>query len=71
MPSGRWQASYVDPASGQRITAPATFVAKADALSTSEHHQVVVVDTMIASAWLGRTVSARRARWADTLGRSG
>ncbi len=31
LPSGRWQASYVDPASGQRITAPATFVAKADA----------------------------------------
>ncbi|MCP3937579.1 MAG: type II toxin-antitoxin system VapC family toxin, partial [Actinomycetia bacterium] len=30
-----------------------------------------MVDTMIASAWLGRTVSARRARWADTLGRSG
>ncbi len=26
---------------------------------------------MIASAWLGRTVSARRARWADTLGQSG
>jgi predicted nucleic acid-binding protein len=26
---------------------------------------------MIASAWLDRTVSARRARWADTLERSG
>lgn len=26
---------------------------------------------MIASAWLGRTVSACRARWADTLERSG
>jgi len=36
-------------------------------LPTPESPTVVVVDTMIASAWLGRTVSARRARWASVL----
>ncbi len=38
-------------------------------LPTSENHPIVV-DTMIASAWLGRTVSARRSRWAETLEQS-
>lgn len=31
MKSGRWQASYLDPVSRQRITAPATFETKSDA----------------------------------------
>lgn len=31
MPSGRWQASYTDEYSGERILAPTTFRTKADA----------------------------------------
>ena len=33
-------------------------------------HSTVVVDTMIASAWLGVRASQRRARWAPLLERS-
>jgi integrase len=39
LPSGRWQASYIDDGSGKRISAPSTFLTKADAalwLSTVE-----------------------------------
>jgi predicted nucleic acid-binding protein len=39
-------------------------------LPTPEETPVVVVDTMIAGAWLGRTVSARQARWSQVLGQS-
>ena len=31
LPSGRWQASYIDEGTGSRITAPSSFLAKADA----------------------------------------
>ena len=62
LPSGRWQASYLDDRTGDRVAAPATFATKTDA-----NLWLASVETDMASGEYLRSELARRplGEWAD------
>lgn len=63
---GRWQARYIDPLTGKRVNAPATFATKGDAGRWLAKVQSGQVDAHVASAQRdGERFGAYAARWLE------